>query len=77
MSFSFFSLLVYKIIFHKVYINYFIVGHTYEDLNALFGLWSSKLKTNNYPTAPRLMKSLMDCETHTVIPHYIEDVHGY
>jgi len=82
--FAFCSLLVYKGIFYEVYINFLIVEHTHEDIDALFGQWSSKLKTNNYPTLPRLMKSFMDCETHLVIPHLIEEVpnfkafvHGY
>ena len=72
--FAFCSLLVYKGIFRKVYINFLIVGHTHEDIDALFGRWSNLLKTNNYPTVPRLMKSFMDCETHPVIPHLIEEV---
>ena len=72
--FAFCSLIVYKGIFREVFINFFIVGHTHEDIDALFGRWSSKLKTNNYPTVPRLMKSFMDCESHPVIPHFIEEV---
>jgi hypothetical protein len=72
--FAFCSLLVCKGIFREVYINFLIVGHTHEDIDALFGRWSSRLKTNNYPTLPRLMKSFMDCETHPVIPHLIEEV---
>ena len=32
------------------------------------------LKTNSYPTIPRLMKSFMDCEKYPVIPHFIEEV---
>jgi len=42
------------------------------------------LKTKDYPTIPRLMKSFMECGTHPVIPHFIEEVfdfkrfmHGY
>ena len=72
--FAFCSLLVSKGIFREVYINFLIVGHTHEDIDALFGRWSLRLKTNNYPTLPRLMKSFMDCETHPVIPHLIEEV---
>ena len=82
--FGFCSMLVYKGIFREVYINFLIVEHTYEDIDALFGRWSSRLKTNNYPTLPRLMKSFMDTEKHPVIPHLIEEVpdfkafvHGY
>ena len=42
------------------------------------------MKTNDYPTIPRFMKSFMDSETQPVIPHFIEEVpdfkefvHGY
>ena len=82
--FAFCSLLVYKGIFKEVYINFLIVGHTHEDIDALFGRWSTQLKMNDYPTLPRLMKSFMDCESQPVIPHFIEEVpdfkrfvHGY
>ena len=61
--FAFCSMLVYKRIFRDVYINFLIVGHTHEDIDALFGRWSMRLKTRDYPTLPLLMKSFMDCET--------------
>ena len=35
--FAFCSLLVYKGIFREVYINFLIVGHTHEDIDAFFG----------------------------------------
>ena len=72
--FAFCSMLVYKRIFREVYINFLIVGHTHEDIDALFGRWSTRLKTRDYPTVPLLMKSFMDCETELVIPHLIEEV---
>ena len=75
--FAFCSLLVFRGIFHEIYINFLIVGHTHEDIDALFGRWSTKLKTNDYPTLPRLMKSFMDCETQPVIPHLIEEVPNF
>ena len=72
--FAFCSMLVYKRIFREVYINFLIVGHTHEDIDALFGRWSTRLKTRDYPTVPLLMKSFMDCETEPVIPHLIGEV---
>ena len=72
--FAFCSLLVHRAVFCEIYINFLIVGHTHKDIDALFGQWSTKLKTNDYPTLPRLMKSFMDCETLPVIPHFIEKV---
>ena len=35
--FAFCSLLVYRAIFCKIYINFLIIGHTHEDTDALFG----------------------------------------
>ena len=67
-------MLVYKHIFQEVYINFLIVGHTHEDIDAVFGRWSTRLKTRDYPTLPLLMKSFMDCETEPLIPHLIEEV---
>ena len=74
---AFCSLLVFKGIFREVYINFLIVGHTHEDIDALFGRWSTMLKTNSYPTISRLMKSFMDCEKYPVIPHFIEEVSDF
>jgi hypothetical protein len=50
--FSFCSLLVHRGVFWEVYINFLLVGHTHEDIDALFGRWSWKLKANDYPTLP-------------------------
>ena len=60
--------------FQEVYINFLIVGHTHDDIDALFGRWSYKLRGTDYPTLPLLMKSFMDTESRPVIPHLIEDV---
>ena len=48
-----------------------LVGHTHDDIDALFGRWSMQLKQNNYPTIPLLMKSFMDAEAVPIIPHLI------
>jgi hypothetical protein len=75
--FSFFSLLVQKGVFHEVYVNFLLVGHTHKDIDALFGRWSYRLRTNDYPTLPMLMKSFMDAEKQPVIPHLIEEVPNF
>jgi hypothetical protein len=75
--FSFFSLLVQKGVFRKVYISFLLVGHTHEDIDAMFGRWSRRLRENDYPTRPMLMKSFMDAETEPVIPHLIEEVPNF
>ena len=72
--FGFYSLLTYHGVFQEVYINFLIVGHTHDDIDALFGKWSYKLRGTNYPTLSLLMKSFMDTESRPVIPHFIEEV---
>jgi hypothetical protein len=75
--FSFFYLLVHKGVFREVYINFLLVGHTHEDIDAMFARWSYKLRANDYPTLPMLMKSFMDAEKQLVIPHLIEEVPNF
>ena len=72
--FCFWSLLVAKKIFPEVYVNFMIVDHTHDDIDALFGRWSMKLKKENFPTIPFFMKSFMDVESIPIIPHLIEEV---
>ena len=72
--FAFCSLLTYHGVFQEVYINFLIVGHTHDDIDALFGKWSYKLRGTDYPTLPLLMKSFMDTESRPVILHLIEEV---
>jgi hypothetical protein len=64
-------------VFREVYINFLIVGHTHEDIDAMFGRWSYKLRANDYPTLLLLMKSFMDAEKQLVIPHLIEEVPNF
>ena len=72
--FAFCSLLTLHNVFKEVYINFLIVGHTHNNIDALFGRWSYKLRGVDYLTLPLLMKSFMDTESLPVIPHLIEEV---
>ena len=72
--FCFWSLLVANRIFCEVYVNFMIVGHTHDDIDALFGRWSMILKKENFPIVPALMKSFMDLDSKPTIPHLIEEV---
>ena len=72
--FCFWSLLVTNKIFREVYVNFMIVGHTHDDIDALFGRWSMALKKESFSTIPLLMKSFMDVEAILTIPHLIEEV---
>jgi hypothetical protein len=72
--FCFWSLLVAKGIFREVYVNFMLVGHIHDDIDAFFGRWSMALKKENFPTIPLLMKSFMEVESIPTIPHLIKEV---
>ena len=72
--FCFWSLLIAKKIFREVYVTFMLVGHTHDDIDALFGRWSMLLRKDNFPTIPLLMKSFMDVESIPTIPHLVEEV---
>ena len=72
--FYFWSLLVANRIFREVYVNFMIIGHTHDDIDALFGRWSMALKKESFSTIPLLMKSFMDVEAVPKIPYLIEEV---
>jgi hypothetical protein len=72
--FCFWSLLVAKRIFREVYVNFMLVGHTHDDIDALFGRWSMALRKESYPTIPLLMRSFMTNERVPTIPHLIQEV---
>ena len=72
--FCFWSLLVAKKIFCEGYVNFMIVGHMHDVIDALFGRWSIALKKESSSRVPLLMKSFMDVEFIPTIPHLIEEV---
>ena len=57
-----------------MYINFLTVGHMHDDIDALFGRWSYKLKGTDYSTLPMLMKSFMDIESRLIILYLIKEV---
>ena len=60
-------------IFKEVYVNFMIIGHTHDDIDALFGRWSMALKKESFPTITLLMKSFIDVEAIPTIPHLIKE----
>jgi hypothetical protein len=72
--FYFWSLLVAKGIFREVYVNFMLVGHMHDDIDALFRRWSMMLRKDNFPTIPLLMKSFMEVESISIILHLIKEV---
>jgi len=72
--FTFWSLLIAHKIFWEVYVSFMLVGHTHDDIDALFGKWSMQLKKESFPIIPAFMKSFMDVDSVPTIPHLIEEV---
>ena len=72
--FAFCLLRTYHGVFQEVYTNFLIVGHMHDDIDALFGKWSYKLRGTDYSTLPLLMKSFMDTKSCPIILHLIEEV---
>jgi hypothetical protein len=48
-----------------------LVGHTHDDIDALFGKWSMVLRKENFPMIPLLMKYFMEVESILTIPHLL------
>jgi hypothetical protein len=53
---AFLSLLVAKKIFHHIYLNFHMVGHTHEDIDRLFSPLQTKMKQSSVHT-PRYIFS--------------------
>ena len=51
-----------------------LVGHTHDDIDALFGCWSMALHKESFPTIPLLIKSFMKSEAVPTISHLIQEV---
>ena len=74
--FCFWFVLVAKCNFCEVYVNFMLIGHTYDNIDALFGRWSMALRS--FPTIPLLMKtSFMKNEIVPTIPHLIQEVPNF
>jgi hypothetical protein len=58
-------------------VGFLIVGHTHDNIDALFGRWNWNLKASDYPALPLLMKSFMDVKKQLVIPHLIKQVPNF
>jgi hypothetical protein len=64
-------------VFREVYVNFMLVGHTYNVIDALLGRWNMRLRTHDYPTIPLFIKSFIDAKSLPVILHLIEEVPNF
>ncbi len=59
--FAYLSLLVARGVFDTVQLGFLMVGHTHEDIDALFSRFSEKLRKQSIFTFPHLMKIFNEC----------------
>ena len=70
----FWSALTSKGIFREVQVSFIIVGHTHEDLDAMFGRFGQRLKIEDCHTLPDLMASFMAVGDPIIVPPLILEV---
>ena len=70
----FWSALTAKGIFREVRVSFLIVGHTHEDVDAMFGRFGQRLKIEDCHTLPDLMASFMKAGDPTIVPSLIHEV---
>ena len=61
----------------RMFLCFFLEGHTHDDIDASLGWWSMKLQEEDFPTIPLLMKSYMNLKNIPVISHMIEEVSDF
>ena len=63
--------------FREVYVKFLLLEYTHEDIDAMFGRWSCRLRENDYPTLSMLMKLFMDAKMEPIIPHLIPNFKAF
>ena len=61
--FAYLSLLVAKGVFKTVHLGFLMVGHTHEDIDAMFSRFSKRLQKEMTFTFPHLMEHFQKCES--------------
>ncbi|KAL3694657.1 hypothetical protein R1sor_008308 [Riccia sorocarpa] len=74
---AFCSELVIRGVFETVEVNFLMVGHTHEDVNALFSKVSAQTINKDVLTLPTLMAEIWDSETMHPVPLLLEEVADY
>ena len=82
--FAYLSLLVAKGLFDMVQLGFLMVGHTHEDINALFSHFLEEIRTTQVFSFPHLMQKFNECtQTHLApflmqqVPNFKDFVKGY
>ena len=62
--FAYLSLLVAKQVL-MIEMGFLMIGHTHEDIDAMFSCFSEQLRTSHIVTLPHLMKTFNECTSCT------------
>ncbi|KAL3680702.1 hypothetical protein R1sor_023658 [Riccia sorocarpa] len=74
---AFCSELVIRGVFETVEVNFLMVGHTHEDVDALFSKVTAQTINKDVLTLPALMAEIWDSETMHPMPLLLEEVADY
>lgn len=71
---AYLSLLTAHDVFEEIILGFLMVGHTHEDVDAMFGHFSELLMRHPTYTLPELMALLMKARKPNPIPHFVQEV---
>jgi hypothetical protein len=77
MVMAFCSNLVGRGVFETVQLSFLMVGHTHEDVDALFSQVSKQVKHKEVATFQALMAEVWECEAIHPVPRFIQEVASY
>ena len=72
--FAYLSMLVARGVFKTIQLGFLMVGHTHEDIDALFSRFSEKLRVTQTYTLPHLMDTLRTCSSSSPAPFLLTQV---
>ena len=72
--FAYLSLLVARGVFKTIQLGFVMVGHTHEDIDAMFSIFSQKLRVGQNFTLPHLMDTLRTSSTSCPAPFLLTQV---
>lgn len=71
---AYLSLLTSRQVFEEIHLGFLMVGHTHEDVDAMFGNFSETLMHHPAHCLPDLMGLLMKARKPTPVPHFVQEV---
>lgn len=71
---SYLSLLTAREVFQEIQVGFLMVGHTHEDVDAMFGNFSECLMRHPAYSLPDLMSLLMSAKIPNPVPCFVQEV---